>query len=207
MAEIDRDKSGRRRQADRSQATRRKLFEATIELLVERGYAGTSTQEVAERAGVSRGAMLHHFSTRAELMSGTLSFLYQNEIEDFLTHIDLSNDLDLVEVVWGLYRRPEAKAVFELWLAARNDAELGAVMAPDMERVHEIYRGLWEPIARFLYPAGSDLEISAYKTRFDMALATLMGMAVAKALVPSAKLMDDEETVLSLLRETLRPSL
>ncbi len=206
MAEIEREKSGRRRQADRSQATQQKLFEATIDLLVERGYAGTSTQEVAERAGVSRGAMLHHFPSRAQLMSGTLSFLYQNEIEDFLTQIDLSDDLDVVEVVWSLYERREAKAVFELWLAARNDAELGAVMAPDMERVHEIYRGLWEPIARFLYPTDSDAEMKAHKTRFDAALSALMGMAVAKALVPSAKIINDEGAVLDLLKDLLRPS-
>jgi len=206
MTEIEKDRSGRRRQADRSHGTQQKLFQATVDLLVERGYAGTTTQEVAQRAGVSRGAMLHHFSTRAALMSGTLSFLYRNEMDDFLDHVDLSDDLDPVDVVWGLYQRPEAKAVFELWLAARNDVELSAVMAPEMERVHEIYRGLWEPVARFLYPSGSESEIRAYKIRFDMALATLMGMAVAKALVPSAKLMDDEEAVLSLLKGTLRPS-
>ena len=43
---------------------RARLLEATVELLVERGYAGTSTTLVSERAGVSRGAQLHHFPTK-----------------------------------------------------------------------------------------------------------------------------------------------
>lgn len=193
----------RRRQADRSHETRQKLFTATVGLLIERGYAGTSTQEVAKRAGVSRGAMLHQFPTRADLMSATLAHLYQNEIDDFLEDLDSSEHFDPIETIWSLYQRPEAKAVVELWLAARNDTELATALAPEMDRMHEIYRGLWEPVALLLCPSGTEREIKAYKTRFDLVLATLMGMAMEKALVPSAKLVDDEEAVLELLRKTL----
>lgn len=196
-------KPTRRRQADRSRETRRKLFDATVELLIERGYAGTSTQDVAKRAGVSRGAMLHHFPTRADLMSATLANLYQTELDGILEDLGSLPQFDPVGTLWGLYRRPEAKAVVELWLAARNDADFAAAVAPEMERMHEIYRGLWEPIARLLCPFGSEAEIKAYKTRFDLVLATLLGMAMEKALVPSAGLVEDEQGVLDLLRELL----
>ena len=46
---------------------RARLLEATVELLVDKGYAGTSTTLVSERAGVSRGAQLHHFPTKQDL--------------------------------------------------------------------------------------------------------------------------------------------
>src|SRR5687768_13069662 len=58
-------------QAERSAATRAKLIRATIATLNTLGYTATTTIEVVRRARVSRGAMLHHFSTRAELLLGT----------------------------------------------------------------------------------------------------------------------------------------
>ena len=55
-------------QEERTRAMRARLLEATVELLVEKGYAGTSTTLVSERAGVSRGAQLHHFPTKQDLV-------------------------------------------------------------------------------------------------------------------------------------------
>ncbi len=48
-------------QEERSAETRRRLLDATVACLFERGYAGTTTTELARRAGVSRGAQMHHF--------------------------------------------------------------------------------------------------------------------------------------------------
>ena len=59
--------TSRRQQSDRTAATRASVLDATVELLIERGYAGTSTRLAAERAGVSLGALQHHFRTKAEL--------------------------------------------------------------------------------------------------------------------------------------------
>ena len=57
-------------QQERSRATQARLLEATVECLVEHGWSGTTTTVVAERAGVSRGAQLHHYPTRAALVTG-----------------------------------------------------------------------------------------------------------------------------------------
>ncbi len=65
----------RRSQAQRSAATREALLDATIACLVEDGYANTTTSKVAERAGVSRGAHLHHFQTRSALVAAATSAL------------------------------------------------------------------------------------------------------------------------------------
>ena len=62
-------------QAERSERTRVLLFEATIECLLDLGYAGTSVNEICRRAGLSRGAQQHHFATKAELMAHALEYL------------------------------------------------------------------------------------------------------------------------------------
>lgn len=51
-------------------------------LLRERGYGGLRTNEVSDRAGVSRGAQLHHFPTKHELILATLDYLNQNMLAE-----------------------------------------------------------------------------------------------------------------------------
>src|SRR5919198_6158772 len=74
--------STRQRQADRSRETKRKLMAATVDCLVERGWTGTTTTLVAERAGVSRGAQLHHYRTRDELVTAALEHLAERRVEE-----------------------------------------------------------------------------------------------------------------------------
>ena len=62
-------------QEERTRAMRARLLEATIECLVERGWAGTSTTVVSQRAGVSRGAQLHHFPTKNALVLAAVEHL------------------------------------------------------------------------------------------------------------------------------------
>lgn len=65
----------RRRQEDRSQATRLRLMDATIACLEELGHAGTSISAICARAGLSRGALLHHFPTKNHLLAA--AFLHR----------------------------------------------------------------------------------------------------------------------------------
>ena len=66
----------RRTQAERSQETRARILEAAAELMHKRGYAHFRTAEVAQLAGVSRGAQLHHFSTKEKLVFATLEYVF-----------------------------------------------------------------------------------------------------------------------------------
>src|SRR5258708_34641176 len=59
----------RRTQAERREATRTALLDAAIDCLVEDGYANTTTRAIAKRAGVTPGALQHHFSSKAELLA------------------------------------------------------------------------------------------------------------------------------------------
>src|ERR1700686_4637502 len=64
-------------QDERSAETRRRLLDATVACLFERGYAGTHTTEIANRAGVSRGAELHHFPKKDELVVSALEHVFE----------------------------------------------------------------------------------------------------------------------------------
>ena len=67
--------AGRITQEERSRAMRERLLDATIECLITHGWSGTSTTLVSQRAGVSRGAQLHHFPTKNALVLASVVHL------------------------------------------------------------------------------------------------------------------------------------
>ena len=76
-------------QAERTAATRLRLMEATVDCLVELGWAGTTTTIVSERAGVSRGAQLHHFPTKQDLVVSAVAYL----ISSFMVSLSLVSSI------------------------------------------------------------------------------------------------------------------
>lgn len=71
----------RDRRAERGDATRAALLEAARELFSERGYAAVGTTEVVERAGVTRGAMYHHFDDKRKLFRAVYEQVEQEMVE------------------------------------------------------------------------------------------------------------------------------
>ncbi|MDL9937827.1 TetR/AcrR family transcriptional regulator [Gordonia sp. ABSL1-1] len=118
----------RRTQAQRTAATRTRVLDAAIETLVELGYARTTTQEVNRRAGVSRGALLHHFPTREALLVAAVEHLVARRIAEILAQ-PRTGDEDL-EILVGALRGPHFDAALELWVAARTDPALRAALIP-----------------------------------------------------------------------------
>ncbi|HEX3706432.1 MAG TPA: helix-turn-helix domain-containing protein [Mycobacteriales bacterium] len=118
----------RRTQAERSAATRARIIAATVDSLVELGHAGTTTLEVQRRAEVSRGALLHHFPSRAELFVAAVIELFNSQrdvIHPAVRQAQQIGGIDVgIDVLWMSFNSPLAIAIDELWSAARNDAEL-----------------------------------------------------------------------------------
>jgi len=124
-----------RREQERSRVTRQRLMEACVECLVELGWAGTTTTVVAERAGVSRGAQLHHYPTRTELVVAAVEHVGRARAAEILESArGLPAGARRTEAVLGLlaefYGGPLFAAALELWVAARTDEQLRAVVAP-----------------------------------------------------------------------------
>ena len=129
-------------QADRTRAMRARLMEATVELLVERGFAGTSTTLVSERAGVSRGAQLHHFPTKNDLVVAAVEHLAERRgvpsSRGAPPRSCRPGDGVRVRVVAMLgdhFSSPVFAAALELWVAARTDEALLAAVGPLEQRV------------------------------------------------------------------------
>jgi AcrR family transcriptional regulator len=74
----------RRTQAERRTVTRAKVLTATIDCLVEHGYANTSTRHIAKRAGMTVGALQHHFASKADLMAAALQTLGDRMADEFI---------------------------------------------------------------------------------------------------------------------------
>jgi len=119
-----------RTQAERRAATRFALLDATVDCLAEEGYAKTTTRRIAERAGVTPGALQHHFATRAELLGHVRRHLGSKFAQEMLGHA--SADIPsihlraerLLDLMWDLLKGPLFAAMVELWVAARTDVEL-----------------------------------------------------------------------------------
>lgn len=134
-------------QAEKSAMTRNAILAAAINCFVERGYTNTTTAMIAAEAGVSRGAMMHHFPSRSEVMKAVVEYLHERRLKEYrelMVNIDMP-DQQLtrdgirrsVSAAWEYVNLPSFVAYQELLSAARTDLELGEVIGEvekDFER-------------------------------------------------------------------------
>lgn len=126
-------------QGERSRAMRLRLMESTVECLVELGWAGTTATDVSRRAGVSRGAQLHHFPSKQALVVAAVGHLTERRRDDMrLAAAELPSDgrtRAVLEILSQHFTSPVFFAALELWVAARTDAELRVSVGPLERRV------------------------------------------------------------------------
>ena len=127
--------AGRRTQEQRRTQTRGRILDATIECLNEHGYSGATYARVAERAGVSRGALLHYFPDKVELAVAAADHVRQDGVDRVNARLETLPDdsgravaaLDLLREIFG---GPLFHAALEVWLRGRTEQPLGDRMAP-----------------------------------------------------------------------------
>jgi AcrR family transcriptional regulator len=119
-----------RTQEERRAETRAKLLDATIDSVLEVGYAQTTTRSVAERAGVSAGAQAYHFPRRVELVAAAAEQLVERRIE---ASRERAKDLPqapgkrlpaLLDLMWADFASPIFAVFMKLWVAAVDEPEL-----------------------------------------------------------------------------------
>lgn len=133
------EKPPRRTQAERSAQTRRRLCDAVVATLAEGGYAGTSTAEVAARAGLSQGAVFRHYPTKAHLLAAAAEQLYDDLRAAYRAAIDEAAGADdiadaLIRRLWEVFQGEEMIASNELVVAARTDGALRTALRPVLAR-------------------------------------------------------------------------
>lgn len=118
---------------------RLRLMEATVDSLVELGWAGTTTTVVSQRAGVSRGAQLHHFPSKKALVVAAvehLTDLRRDEMRDTAGSLtDPGRIRGVLEILSAQFVSPVFFAALELWVAARTDADLLESVGPLERRI------------------------------------------------------------------------
>jgi AcrR family transcriptional regulator len=126
-------------QGERTRAMRLRLMEATVDCLVELGWAGTTTTVVSRRAGVSRGAQLHHFPSKQALVVAAVEHLTDRRRDDMRAAADeLPDDGRIrraLDLLAAQFVSPVFFAALELWVAARTDAELRESVGPLERRI------------------------------------------------------------------------
>ncbi|MCC2978252.1 TetR/AcrR family transcriptional regulator [Sphingomonas sp. PL-96] len=122
----------RRTQAERTATTRRALIGAAITVLHRSGYGAATSANIADEAGVSRGSIIHHFGSRANLLREVVDSVFKAE-RDVLLDIHTSTGRgskveDWPDLFWELYSSPAGLAVLEIVIAARSDQELWSLV-------------------------------------------------------------------------------
>jgi AcrR family transcriptional regulator len=127
----------RRTNAERSATTRTKLIDAAIDLLYREGYSETTTISVAAKAKVSRGAMLHQFPTRTELLLAVAEHIVDEHRKMRIETLARENFASGIErltaatdVSWAMQSQPSAMALLEIMMATRSDKELRKGFTP-----------------------------------------------------------------------------
>ncbi len=142
----DRDDDAPCWQRRKSLATRNAMLDAALMCLAEGGYAGCSLQSVANRAGISRGAMLHHYASKLELMAALVEYAFYRRMADYLDRIRaLTEERRAVDnagvaIFYEISRTREYAAYLELHVASRTDPELRAIFLDRARRYDRVWR-------------------------------------------------------------------
>lgn len=176
----------RRTQAERRAGTRKALLAATIDTLVNAGYADVTTRAVAERAGVSVGALQHHFKRKSDLVAAAIEHLTAELTRELVARAPTARRSErelaeeLLDVLWELHNGSLMAAVAELAVAARTDPELRDRLAPVQRQAIAASHS----VAAHLFPgAATQTTVAAL---MDTALGTLRGLALLRFVDPPA---------------------
>jgi AcrR family transcriptional regulator len=176
----------RRTQEQRSADTRKALVEGAIRAISRLGYGGATTAAIAEEAGISRGSIIFHFSTRAELMAEVLRTIYEQERRDYdelEREAKLGGHLeDWVDMCWQVLSKPTGLAFLEIQMAARSDPELAEKVASVSVSLDQT--GAEVLMARF---GGSPEQVLA---AIRMVVWAIRGYSIAKMIVPDPEEMN-----------------
>jgi len=196
-------KRARERQAERSAAMRARLIAAAKASLLDSGYGRTTAVEVCARAGVTRGALFHHFSGLSELFAATLEEVCDGIGKRSREAAGRSDPRHAaaayVETAWAGFGHPDFKIVIEVWLAARNDPSLRKELDPVIEH----FRRAATPQLNVELAAkiGRNPDDVAF---YRLALEAMIGMALGRAVAPGSKPMGHEGDVIALLKQLAR---
>lgn len=164
-----------------------------------RGYNGASTALIAERAGVSRGAILHHFGTRAALMAEVIVTVYRRENAQYHETVSSGRSgqriADWPTILWDVLSQPSGMAVLEILQATYSDPEL----ANDVVAMQAVVEN--EALAAMRSNLGGNQEEARALMR--LMVWSVRGLSIANRLMPDR---DATRAAITLLARLLHQS-
>lgn len=169
-------------QHERRTATRSRLLDAALAVLVDHGAAGFTTTEVGRRAGMSQGAIFKHFATKADLLAATVEHLFAalvaqyegqfatvDPVDDPATRLRVGLDL-----LWEVFQDERLLAAYDLFTAARTDPDLRA----DLQPVVRAHVANLHALAEALFGDLATADGGRLHDAVDLAAATMQGLVV-----------------------------
>jgi AcrR family transcriptional regulator len=163
---------------------RAKLLDATIQSLLDTGYAATTTRRVAELAGVSQGAQSHHFPRRVDLVAAAVERLADRRIEELR---ELADEFPedraqrlraLLDVLWADFSSDLFVVYVKLWVAAADDDELYERMVPVERRIARA------TVELAISLAGDLTGLPGWERQMLLALTVIRGLALTELFEP-----------------------
>ena len=178
-----------RTQVERSRVTRLMIMEAAVQVLEEEGLSRATTLRIQERAGVTRGRLLHHFPSRSDLLVAAVQHLA--EVRFASTRRSTSRLRGraradaAIDGLWLTYEGPLFWAAMELWLGSRTDPSLRAALSPQEAKLGVVVDQLCDELF------GDDLAQRPGYTEFrDILITSMRGVAMTYAIQSRSKATD-----------------
>jgi AcrR family transcriptional regulator len=177
----------RRTQSERRAETRTRLLDATIESLIEVGYAATTVRRVTDLAGVSQGGQTHHFPHRVDLVASAFEHLAEQRIERYaerarrLSGGRAERTRALLDLLWEDFSSPLFTVAAKLWVAAADDDDLRERLIPVERRIYAASAKVAREVAGEL---GDERD---FDRRLAVAMNTVAGLALVREFDPSGR--------------------
>jgi AcrR family transcriptional regulator len=193
------EKPARRTQEQRTAETRTALFKAAVKVIDRVGYSAANNASIADEAGVSRGAITHHFSTRAAFMAEIVQWVFEQETA-FFNNIAASGEgaraSEWPALLWQVFSQPSGVAVLEILVATRSDPELAALTKPAQSAIERL------GAANFLHRGDATAPDMAV---IRMVVWAIRGMTMGRGFIEGPGVMDDAVALLCRLIDHAAP--
>lgn len=195
----------KRSQQERSASTIARLKRATVSLIAERGYASITTNEIAQRAGVSRGALLHHYPLKVDLIVDAAGDVW---LDAAVQVRRLSEELcrrpgnvdAFIDGMWDhVFREEAVKMTIDLMSAAQAEAGLRARIDPPLRQLFDSYGEIADQVF-----AGFGMSHDERQALVSFATCAIRGLRLQNIMSPSPGM---TPAVLRELKAHLRMSL
>ncbi len=180
----------RRTQAERRRETQAAILSASLQILVEDGYARFSASRVAARAGVSRGAQEHYYPKKIDLIAAATQEAMRRAVghaQKLARTATASADpvAKFLADSEHFFFQPVFRALMEIMIAARSDRALSRIVNPIVQDARRVLNGIWtDTLDKAGYPrenAQQFIELTHYLLRGLFVVSTWLPYDIDRA--------------------------